>query len=123
MLLKLRMKNFYCRIWTLNFVKSSKSNRFVPFSMYPRTPFARHFFQQNLLTTLKDIVHGASIAEFWTWNLEKLTHSNTFTHFVVNPRTHFTRDFFQQSLLTTLKWLLGVCHTENAFWRFVTNVF
>ena len=41
------------RNWTLNLHKSTQSKSFPPFVVYPRTLFARHFFQQNLMRTLK----------------------------------------------------------------------
>ena len=37
--------------WMLNLHKSTQSKSFPPFVVYPRTVFARHFFQQNLMRT------------------------------------------------------------------------
>ena len=63
----LRIVNRFC--W-------QKNNSFSPFVLYPGTPFARHFFQQNLLKTLRHIVHGSSMEDFWTWIL-KISHTAT----------------------------------------------
>ena len=54
-----------------NLEKPTKSNRFAPFVVNRITSFARHFFQQNLMRTLKWVWHGTSIGEIGIWILRK----------------------------------------------------
>ena len=138
------------RIWNLNLDEPTKSNSFATYVAYRRTPFTRHFFQQNVLMTPKYIVYGALIGKFWTWNLEKITQSNTFTTFVL-PKNAFCKPFLSTEsiddtqmalrsfphgkcfLETQLlaenhfkdlphgKWFLRVYHTANVFYGVPTQ--
>ena len=106
---KLRVKNFECRIWTSNLLTSTKSNSFTPFVAYPRTPFARHFFQQNLFTTFKQIVHEEFRLQNLDFESSETDKMQQFCAFLAYPRTPFARHFLQHVLFTRLK---SIAHEE-----------